>query len=51
MKYRVIYQVLQMLYSNILRGLLVKGIEDEDSTMDEFILGLVDSLMGYEREE
>lgn len=48
MKLAVIMKVMSMLYSQILRDLLRKAIDDPDQEWDDFVLGLCDKIFGYE---
>jgi len=48
MKIMVIMKVMGMLYSQILRSLLKKAIDDPEQEWDDFVLGLCDKIFGYE---
>ena len=47
MKFSVILKVVSMLYSQILRDLLKKAIDDPEQEWDDFILDLCDKMFGY----
>lgn len=47
MKIMVILKVVSMLYSQILRGLLKKAIDDPNEEWDDFVLDLCDKVFDY----
>jgi len=47
MLYRLIFQLLQKVYAEVLRPLLVKAIEDPNEVWDDVILGMIDRLFDY----
>lgn len=47
MQFAVILKVVSMLYSQILRDLLKKAIDNPEEEWDEFVLELCDKLFGF----
>lgn len=45
-----IFNVLKILYRNLLREELANLIDNPESQVDEFILGMLDALFNYEPE-
>lgn len=45
--YVIAYEILQKLYSLVLRKIIVKALEDPESEFDEWVIKLLDSLFGY----
>jgi len=48
MFYAALYKMLCMAYSQFLRGLVKKAIDDPDSELDDIALGILDKLFNYE---
>lgn len=46
-KFAAIMQIMKMLYTSILRPLLVKAIDDPNEAWDDYILEIVDRVFGY----
>ena len=47
-KYAALWELARMAYRSILRGLLVKAVQDDGSDWDDFVLELTDRVFGYE---
>jgi len=47
MKYLAIFNILQMVYGQILRPLLMKAINDPNEEWDDVVLAMVDRLFDY----
>jgi len=47
MKWYAIFNVLNMVYGQILRPLLKSAIDDPESEWDDFVLSMVDRLFDY----
>ena len=47
MKYTIFKKVADMIYSAILRPLLVKAIDDPEEEWDDDVLKMVDAFFGY----
>jgi hypothetical protein len=43
-----VWGLIKLLYRSILRDLVVKAIDDPDSEVDDFILGLLDRIFEYD---
>jgi len=46
-KYFVVFELLNLAYSNILRSLVLKAIDDPDSEVDELVMSILDRLFNY----
>jgi len=46
-KYFVVFELLNMAYSKILRSLVLKAIDDPDSEIDELVMSILDRLFNY----
>jgi hypothetical protein len=46
-KYLMIYDLVCLAYSKILRDLVVKAIDDPDSEIDDLIVSLLDKLFNF----
>jgi hypothetical protein len=47
MQIAVIYKILCMIYSQLLRPLVVKAVEDPDEQWDDMLMGILDKLFDY----
>lgn len=47
MKYLAIFNILTMVYGQILRPLLKKAIDDPETEWDDLVLSMVDRLFNY----
>lgn len=47
MKATLLLKIVQMLYKAILRGLLLKAIDDPDTEWDDIVLSIVDRAFDY----
>lgn len=47
MKFMIIWQIAGMIYSKILRDLLVKAVSDPDEEWDDVVLKIVDDIFNY----
>ena len=43
------FKIAKMIYKEYLREILVEKINDPDSEVDDFILGLIDAVFSYEK--
>ena len=46
----MVYKILQTLYKSILRKMLIKAIDDPETEVDDFIVGVIDKVMLYKEE-
>lgn len=49
MLYKQLYNILAMVYSSLLRGLVVKAVSDPDEEWDDILLDVLDRLFGYNK--
>lgn len=47
MKTNIVLEVLGVVYSKVIRDLLVKAINDPDKTWDDTLIALLDRVFGY----
>ena len=45
--YKTIFVVLQMLYAQMLRALIVKAVDNPEEEWDDFMLSMLDRLFDY----
>jgi hypothetical protein len=43
------FKIASMVYEEFLRDLVVEKLEDPDSKIDDFVMGLLDTLFGYKK--
>lgn len=48
MKFKVLWHIAQYLYSNVLRDILKKAIDDPKQEWDDVILHICDSIFDYQ---
>lgn len=46
-KFNTVFSVIKLLYSTVLRPLLVNAVNDPDAEWDDFILAMVDRVFDY----